>query len=84
MSSEIISSLSLAIAAVLMVALLCGTALAAWQGWLKLKRLELDAARRPKGPVADEGGEDTGSLIELAAVKERLRRLEAIANGVEL
>jgi hypothetical protein len=32
----------------------------------------------------EEGETDTGALIELAAVKERLRRLEAIANGVEL
>jgi hypothetical protein len=39
--------------------------------------------------VADEEEEEpseagTGARIELAAVKERLRRLEAIANGVEL
>jgi len=38
--------------------------------------------------LSDEGFEqpetDTGVRIELAAVKERLRQLEAIASGVEL
>ena len=57
-------------------ALLCATALRAWRGWLELRRLEL--GRHPGT------GEDVGLRIELAAVKERLKRLEAIANDVEL
>jgi hypothetical protein len=84
--SELIAPLSLAIGLVLITALLCGAGLAAWRGWLELKRMELQSVRAAK-PVADIGepGEsDTGALIELAAVKERLRRLEAIASGVEL
>jgi hypothetical protein len=85
MTSELIVPLSLAVSLVLVAAISCGAGLAAWRGWLELKRMELQAGRR--APVADrvepvEG--DTGALIELAAVKERLRRLEAIASGVEL
>ena len=63
-------------AAVLVVAMLCLTALRAWRGWLDLRRLEIAARRAP--------GEDIGVRIELAAVKERLKKLEAIASGVEL
>jgi hypothetical protein len=56
--------------------LLCFTVLRAWRGWLDLRHLELGH----RGP----GGEDVGLRIELASVKERLKRLEEIANGVEL
>jgi hypothetical protein len=86
MSGEIIAQLGLPAAIVLVAAIICGAALSAWRGWLDLKRIELQQARSL--PVADQNDEDqpsdTGALIELAAVKERLRRLEAIANGVEL
>jgi hypothetical protein len=60
-------------------ALLCLTGLRAWRDWLQLRREELGRA----GPSADPHGE-VALRIELAAVKERLKRLEAIANGVEL
>ena len=64
-------------------AMLCFTLSRAWQGWLELKRLEL-AARAPS-PSDDDGGDDEiGVRIELAAVRERLKKLEAIASGVEL
>jgi hypothetical protein len=56
--------------------LLCATALHAWKGWLELKRLEL-------GQRQGAGGE-TGLRIELADVRERLKKLEAIADDVEL
>jgi len=71
-------ALILAAAALGMTAMLCVTVLRAWRGWLDLKRLEL--ARRAI-PDADE---DVGVRIELAAVRERLKKLEAIASGVEL
>jgi hypothetical protein len=59
-------------------AMLCVTASQAWRGWLELRRLEL--ASRQKAPA--EG--DIANRIELAAVRERLKKLEAIASGVEL
>ena len=45
-------------------------ALRGWRGWLELKRLELAApASRPE------------RSLPLAALRERVRRLEAIAEG---
>ena len=79
--SEMILPLILASAFVLVTAMVCVSALRAWRGWLDLKRLQLGAQ-----PAAanDDDAESPATLIELASVKERLRRLEAIANGVEL
>ena len=57
---------------------LCAVAMRAWRGWLDYKKLEL-ASRCDAGPQ-----EDVGVRIELAAVRERLKKLEAIASGVEL
>lgn len=57
------------------------TTLNGWQGWLALKRRELEA-RRPH-PI--EGGAGEGATrIEIADLKERIRKLEAIASGVDL
>jgi hypothetical protein len=64
------------------VIVLSGAALRAWQGWLDLKRSELD--RVPAGRSADEGSGIGTARIELADLKERIRKLEAIASGVEL
>jgi hypothetical protein len=56
----------------LMIAALA--ALKGWQGWLEIKRLELGGkARSP-----------AGDRIELADLKERIRKLEAIAACVDL
>jgi hypothetical protein len=49
-------------------------ALKGWQGWLEIKRLELGGKGR--APAADR--------IELADLKERVRKLEAIAACVDL
>ena len=68
-----------ALTGVAIVAMLCFTALRAWRGWLDLRRLHVD--RQPA--VADEE-DNVGVRIELAAVRERLKKLEAIASGVEL
>jgi hypothetical protein len=50
--------------------------LRAWSGWLELKRLELEA----RSPTRRAGG----GKPELAELKERVRKLEAIASGVEI
>lgn len=58
--------------------------LRAWQGWLELKREELDRSER-SGTGEIEGGAGVGAArIELADLKERIKKLEAIASGVEL
>lgn len=57
--------------------------LRAWQGWLELKRQELDRAAIPSKEI--EGGAGSGAArIEMADLKERIKKLEAIASGVEL
>ena len=48
-----------------------------WQGWLEVKRMELAGARRePRGEAAE--------LIEMADLKERVRKLESIAACIDL
>lgn len=64
------------------VIVLTGSALRAWQGWLDLKRSELD--RVGAGRAGEEGSQLGTARIELADLKERIRKLEAIASGVEL
>jgi len=54
--------------------------LAAFSKWIDLKRAEIDALRGHKG---DDSPAIT-SRIELADLRERLRKLEAIAAGVDL
>ena len=75
-----ISALILAATALGITAMLCLAATRAWKGWLELKRLEI--ASRSMQPEAAEDG--IGVRIELADVRERLKKLEAIASGVEL
>jgi hypothetical protein len=49
-----------------------------WQGWLELKRLELSNGR------AEATMPPATGRIELADLKERVRKLEAIAAGIDL
>ena len=56
-----------------------------WRDWLDFKRLELAS----HGQGAYGQGHDlplgpTGNRIELADLRERVRKLEAIAEGIEL
>ncbi|WP_336987128.1 hypothetical protein [Altererythrobacter aquiaggeris] len=78
----------LLIAAASLVGLLVVAAsmLKGWEGWLALKRSEIERATRPAPDVAEiEGGVGEGmARIEIADLKERIRKLEAIASGVEL
>lgn len=49
-----------------------------WNAWLELKRMELTQAG------ADRTVPPAGNRIELADLKERVRKLEAIAAGIDL
>ena len=74
------TTLIYAATALAITAMLCFAGSRAWQGWLELKRLELAARTAPP-----EAAEDSiGVRIELADARERLKKLEAIAAGVEL
>ena len=76
------STMIIATTAVAITAMLCLVATRALRSWLELKRLELANRQLP----AEETGEtdDIAVRIELAVVRERLRRLEEIASHVEL
>lgn len=52
-------------------------ALRGWRDWIALKSRELEQQREDNPPSAT-------SRIEVADLKERIRKLEAIAAGVEL
>ena len=74
--------LLIAASALLGLVVLAATALKGWQGWLALKDRELQVAR-PAREI--EGGASEGAArIEIADLKERIRKLEAIASGVDL
>lgn len=73
----------LAITVLVALGIMAGAMLMGWQGWLALKNRELEMHRRL--PPELEGGSPEGmARIEIADLKERIRRLEAIASGVDL
>jgi hypothetical protein len=78
-----ISALIFAATALGITAMLCLAGTRAWKGWLELKRLEI-ASRSIEPDTAEAAEDGIGVRIELADVRERLKKLEAIASGVEL
>jgi hypothetical protein len=52
--------------------------LKAWNGWLDLKRFELTH------DAADRGLPPASGRIEIADLRERVRKLEAIAAGIDI
>lgn len=73
------TTLTVSAAALAGLAMLVFAGLAGFRGWLDLKRHELSAASGGIGPPSG-----AGARIEIADLKERIRKLEAIAAGVEL
>ncbi len=72
-------SIALVAAAVLIgIGTAAWATLKGWSGWLELKRLELCR------DGADRGLPPAGGRIEIADLKERVRKLEAIAAGIDL
>jgi hypothetical protein len=76
----IVTALIWTVGALAGTAMLCIAGLVAWRGWLDLRREEM-ACRRPRAEAEES---QTGARIEMADVRERLRKLEAIARGVDL
>jgi hypothetical protein len=52
--------------------------LKAWNGWLELKKMELTQS------LGDRGLPPAGGRIEVADLRERVRKLEAIAAGIDI
>ena len=75
--TEPVTILTLAGSGLVGLAIAVFAGLKGWQGWLELKRLELAGHRQePRSPAMD--------MIEMADLKERIRKLEAIASCVDL
>lgn len=73
------SYLIVAAAALAGLAILVTATLSGWRGWLALKHVELEGAQAGTGAVPA-----AGTRIEIADLRERIRKLEAIAAGVDL
>ncbi|MGB3721260.1 MAG: hypothetical protein WA979_00395 [Pacificimonas sp.] len=71
--------LVIASSALLGAALVTGLAAWCWRGWLDLKRAQLGAGRLDETELLP----NPINRIEVADLKERVRKLEAIAAGVE-
>ncbi len=52
--------------------------LKAWNGWLELKKMELTQS------IGERGLPPAGGRIEIADLRERVRKLEAIAAGIDI
>ena len=74
-------TLVIAATSLLGLGLVAAALLRAWEGWLALKRRELDAIARGD---ADRDELRGAAPIALADLRERIRKLEAIARGVDL
>lgn len=72
------SMVTLSLAALTGTAMVVTATLAGWRGWLQLKAKELDRLPDLTPPAG------AGARIEIADLRERIRKLEAIAAGVEL
>ncbi|OYY90591.1 MAG: hypothetical protein B7Y45_06475 [Sphingomonas sp. 28-66-16] len=71
--------LILAVAGLMALGMVTMAGLAGWRGWLALKQQELTVRGEPKTTMPS-----ASARIEIADLKERLRKLEAIAAGVDL
>ncbi|ATE63382.1 hypothetical protein [Rhizorhabdus dicambivorans] len=69
-------------AALIGLCVLAWAALSGWRGWLELERMKFE--RRGGAPVEPAASPSPAARIELADLKERVRKLEAIAAGVDL
>lgn len=68
------------LAALIGLGIVVAATLHGWHSWLALKAREVE-----NGVKREEGGSSVGAArIEISDLKERIRKLEAIANGVDL
>ena len=63
------------------LAMVTAAGLSGWRGWLAFKRQEL--AQHGNASHAEPAMPSAASRIEVADLKERIRKLEAIAAGVD-
>ena len=70
----------IALASLIGLLVVTAALLRAWHDWLELKRAELGRAEQRERSAAPLGA----ARIEISDLKERIRKLEAIASGVDL
>lgn len=78
--TEPVTIVTLSIAGLAGLAMLTAAALVGWRGWLDLQRL----CYVRNVDHADLAAPPAGARIEIADLKERIRKLEAIAAGIDL
>lgn len=71
----VISAITLA-----MVGVIATAGLRGWRDWIDFKRAELESMHRP----STDGVPSAVSRIEVADLKERVKKLEAIAAGIDI
>jgi hypothetical protein len=76
--SELTMTMAVAGFALAGLAIFLWAGLKGWQGWLELKRLELNGAQ------AGQSRSGVGERIEVADLRERIRKLESIAACIDL
>jgi len=82
-TSEINLYMTLAASGLAGLGMVTAAGLSGWRGWLRLKHDELGERAAANAPASAPGG-SAASRIEMADLKERIRKLEAIAAGVDL
>ncbi len=83
MTNDVNLYVTVAVSGLAGLGMVTAAGLSGWRSWLALKRQELD--RHPhKADEAPVATTSAGSRIEIADLKERIRKLEAIAAGVDL
>ena len=76
---DIISVIAVGALALAGLTIAAAAALKGWNGWIELKKMELaHGGHLPSAPNM------TGGRIEIADLKERVRKLEQIAAGIDL
>ena len=83
-TSDLATNLIPAAVALTALTIISLVALRGWRDWIQLKREELATGHAAMASADDIMIPHTGSRIEIADLKERLRKLEAIAAGVDL
>lgn len=78
------TELLIATSSLLGLIVLAAAVLKGWQGWLDLKERELALYTSRRAPEIEGGASEGAARIEISDLKERIRKLEAIASGVDL
>ncbi len=74
----------IAVTALVGLTVVVAALLRGWHDWLALKRQELETRRQRASGEIEGSASEGAARIEIADLKERIRKLEAIASGVDL